>query len=94
MTSDSKRRAGPGIGLGVALGVAYLLFAALLFGVTASHPDDGLEWIPFLYLTMPWSALGPSTGLSLAIAGAFINAVLIAGIVSGTQRWIFRMRRG
>jgi hypothetical protein len=89
-----KRAAGPGIGLGIAFGVAYLLFAALLFGVTASHPDDGLEWIPFLSLTMPWSALGPSTGVSLAIAGAVINAVLIAGIVAGIQRWIFRMRRG
>jgi len=91
MTGEAKTAGGRGVGLGIALGIAYLLFAALLFGVTASHPDDGLEWIPFLSLTMPWSA---STGLSLAIAGAVINAVLIVGIVVEIQRLIFRVRCG
>jgi hypothetical protein len=60
--------------LGVILAAVYFLLAAVVFALIASQPpDDGLEWLPMVWLSMPWFKLGQS----FLIPGILINTVLL-----------------
>lgn len=72
--SSENPPARPRARLGLWLAAIYFILAAALFLVTAlnTKPDNvGLDWIPFAYLTMPWSGIS----WSLAIPGVFFNAL-------------------
>lgn len=60
--------------LGIGLAAGYIVLAVAVYMLTVSQPpDDGLEWLPFFGLAMPWSALNQS----LLIPGIIVNAVLL-----------------
>jgi hypothetical protein len=60
--------------LGIILAAVYFLLAAVVFALIASQPpDDGLEWLPTVWLSMPWFKLGDR----FLIPGILINTVLL-----------------
>ena len=60
--------------LGIGLAAAYILLAAGVYLLIASQPsDDGLKWLPFVWLAMPWCKLGAF----FLIPGVLINAGLL-----------------
>jgi len=60
--------------LAIGLAVGYLLLAALVFALIASQPpDEGLEWMPLVWLASPWFGLSPS----LLLPGILLNAGLL-----------------
>ena len=78
--------------LGLWLGGFYVFLAAALFILTAltTKPGNvGLDWIPFMILTAPWSGMDTR----LAIAGVLLNGVILWGFGNLLQVF-FRNRRG
>ena len=66
-------RVNPG---GFCLAVTYVLFVLVVFALTASttKPSNvGLDWIPFVLLSMPWYALDAR----LLVPGLIVNACLM-----------------
>lgn len=60
--------------LGICLAAGYIVLAVVVYALIASQPpDDGLEWLPFFWLGMPWSALNQS----LMVPGILVNAALL-----------------
>jgi hypothetical protein len=76
--------------LGIYLAAIYILIVvAVYIGTVSSRPDDGMEWIPFVFLSMPWYAMSPN----LLFPGFVANAGLL--FLAGTliQTMWRRMRR-
>jgi hypothetical protein len=62
--------------LGLILTFLYLLIVAGVYLVTALGPaEDGLEWMPFVLLAMPWY------GLNHTSASLFFGLLANAGLV-------------
>jgi hypothetical protein len=60
--------------LGIGFAAGYLLLAAAVYALIASHPpDDGLEWLPLVWLAMPWFKLGQA----MLIPGILLNAAIL-----------------
>jgi hypothetical protein len=60
--------------LGICLAAGYIVLAVAVYMLIASRPpDDGLEWLPFFWLGMPWSRLSQG----FLIPGILVNAVLL-----------------
>ena len=77
---------------GLWLGGMYVFLATALFILTAltTKPGNvGLDWIPFMILTAPWSGMDTR----LAIAGVLLNGVILWGFGNLLQVF-FRNRRG
>jgi hypothetical protein len=78
MSAAKGRRAGLGIwlaGIYVALVVGLFILTAL----TTNPGKVGLDWIPFMVLTAPWSGMSPA----MAVPGILLNAAImwLAGTV-------------
>lgn len=83
---------GPRVRLGLWLGGIYFTLATALFLVTAlnTKPDNvGLDWIPFMVLTMPWSGMAPA----LMIPGVFLNTLALWLLGTLVQQALPGMRR-
>lgn len=62
--------------VGSCLAIAYLVLVMAVYVLIASvtKPDNvGLDWIPFVMLSMPWYALAPQ----LLIVGFILNATIL-----------------
>jgi hypothetical protein len=63
--------------LGIFLAAFYVVIVAAVYClIRNSPPDDGMEWIPFVMLAMPWYKMGPQ----LLIPGLVLNAGIFFGI--------------
>jgi hypothetical protein len=74
--SSQNPPARPRARLGLWLAAIYFILAAALFLVTALNTKPGnvgLDWVPFMVLTAPWSGMSPI----LAIPGVFLNALAL-----------------
>jgi hypothetical protein len=77
---------------GLWLGGIYLLLATGLFILTVltTTPDKvGLDWIPFFFLSMPWSRMEPR----FAIPGVLLNGAILWALGTAFQKLI-RYSRG
>ena len=76
--------------LGISLAAVYVLIVVAVYVLTAaSPPDDGLEWLPFVYLSMPWYAVGSW----LLFPGFILNAGLLFLLGTLIQKLWRRMRK-
>jgi hypothetical protein len=71
--------------LGICLAGLYAIVVVAVYClIRSSPPDDGLEWIPFVMLAMPWFRIAPE----LLIPGLLLNAAILYGIGAFVQtRW-------
>jgi hypothetical protein len=68
-----RNRVNPG---GFCVSATYILIAVAVFALTAftTKPSNvGLDWIPFMLLSMPWYGLNPW----LLLPGLILNACLM-----------------
>jgi hypothetical protein len=73
MKGTLKDRVNPG---GFCVAATYVLIVVVVFALTASttKPSNvGLDWIPFMLLSMPWYALD----IRLLVPGLVLNAGLM-----------------
>ena len=62
---------------GIYFALVYIFIVLAVFALTASSKPSGLgyEWIPFIYLAMPWSLSGAN--IMTLILGFTANAVIL-----------------
>lgn len=90
MQSERKRRP---YRLGIYLVVLFVFLAVAVYAAIAlsSHGDDGLEWIPFVLLAMPWLRMGQAQ--EFLFPGLIANAVilyLLGTLLEKVWRSVFR----
>ncbi len=65
----------------------YALIAAALYGLTAylswKHPDDGLQWLPFMLLASPWVEINQN----FLIFGLIVNTIFLWAIVTAHRNY-------
>ena len=62
--------------LGIYIAVSYILIVLAVFAATALAPhDDGMEWIPFVMLAMPWVRMGRAQ--EFLLPGLFLNVFIL-----------------
>ncbi len=75
---DSTPKSRP-LHFGFWLGGIYIFLATALFLLTAltTKPGNvGLDWVPFMILTAPWSGMDAH----LALPGVLLNGVILWGV--------------
>jgi hypothetical protein len=77
---------------GLWLAGIYLLLAAGLFlqtALTTKPGNVGLDWIPFVVLSMPWSRMDPR----FAIPGVLLNGAMLWALGTALQKLARYSRR-
>ena len=68
--------------IGVYAAGSYVFIVVALGGLTAyssyAHPDDGMQWIPFMLLASPWVEMNQH----LLIFGLIVNTIFLWAIGS------------
>jgi hypothetical protein len=80
---------------GIVLGLVYLFLVVAVYALTASQPaDDGLEWLPFMWLSAPWCWLGDGTGNIFWFVPGFMANALLFYFLGAFIEGILRSRAG
>jgi polyferredoxin len=63
--------------LGIIVAALYVFLVLVVYAITASSKPSGLgyEWIPFIFLAMPWTLMGER--LPILIFGFLVNTGIL-----------------